>query len=67
MGRSEAVAGADRLQFLLFRCVAASVADMDDGQFIAHDAMVDEIGIASSRKHANAGNIGFSAETGVEC
>jgi hypothetical protein len=38
---------------------------MDDDQFVSAHSMIDKIGIASGRKHANARNIGLTPEARV--
>jgi hypothetical protein len=41
-------------------CAAASIANMDDDQFVFAHSMIDKIGIASGREYANAGNVSLT-------
>jgi hypothetical protein len=38
---------------------------MDDDQFVIAHSVIDEIGVAGDRKHANAGNVSVSPEGGM--
>ena len=38
---------------------------MDDDHFVLANPVIDQIGIAGGRRHANAGNIGLTPEPGM--